>query len=175
MPAGKSIRDGTIQGIEFICRIMDHIATAIVALLAFPICYDVIARSLGYPTIWVFETTLYALGASAFLANATTLKTGAHFRITLLGKVLPRFRPYLDGFALLVTLAFGLLLLVAGTGYAWESFSRGIESATLLSVPLYIPQSEIALGGFALTLQSVAILLSGEGMAAVRVDLEGGL
>ena len=141
---------------------MNRVAVGIVALLAFPICYDVAARALGHPTIWVFEVTLYALGASAFLANAAALRHGAHFRITILVKLFPRWRRYLDQFALLVTLAFGMVLTVSGALFAWQSFVDGVRSATLLSIPLFIPQSELALGGLALVTQSLAMLLANE-------------
>jgi C4-dicarboxylate transporter DctQ subunit len=144
---------------------MSHIAVAIVALLAFPICYDVVARAFGHPTIWVFEITLYALGAAAFLGNAAALKHGTHFRITILIKLFPEWRKRFDELALLVTLAFGLVLTVSGAMFAWQSFAEGVRSATLLSIPLFIPQSELALGGLALVVQSLAMLL-GEGFPA---------
>jgi C4-dicarboxylate transporter, DctQ subunit len=140
---------------------MSRVAVAIVSLLAFPICYDVVARAVGHPTIWVFEITLYALGAAAFLANAAALKHGTHFRITILLKLFPRWRRRLDQLALLATLAFGLVLTASGAMFAWHSFAEGVRSATLLSIPLFIPQSELALGGFALVVQSLAMLLAG--------------
>lgn len=147
--------------LDRIGEVMNYIAVAIVSLLAFPICYDVVLRALGHPTIWVFEITLYALGASAFLANAAALKHGAHFRITLLSKVFPRCKKRLDQFALVVTLAFGIVLMVSGGMFAWQSFAAGVESTTLLSIPLFIPQSEMALGGLALVVQALSMLLTG--------------
>jgi TRAP-type C4-dicarboxylate transport system permease small subunit len=152
----------TIRLLNAIGEAMNRVAVAIVALLAFPICYDVIARAIGHPTIWVFEVTLYALGASAFLANAAALRHGAHFRITILMKLFPAgWRRWFDRFALLATMAFGVVLAVSGAMFAWQSFADGVRSATLLSIPLFIPQSELALGGLALVTQSLAMLLSG--------------
>lgn len=150
-----------IRLLDCIGEAMNRVAIAIVALLAFPICYDVIARALGHPTIWVFEITLYALGAAAFLANAAALKHGAHFRITILVKLFPQWQRRFDQLALVVTLAFGLVLMVSGAIFAWQSFTDGVRSATLLSIPLFIPQSELALGGLALVVQSLAMLLAG--------------
>jgi TRAP-type C4-dicarboxylate transport system permease small subunit len=166
---------GTARGIAIrllnaIGEAMNRVAVGIVALLAFPICYDVVARALGHPTIWVFEVTLYALGASAFLANAAALRHAAHFRITVLLKLFPRWRGFFDRFALLVTLAFGLVLTVSGALFAWQSFVDGVRSATLLSIPLFIPQSEIALGGLALVTQSLAMLLANESPDAAHVE-----
>jgi TRAP-type C4-dicarboxylate transport system permease small subunit len=157
----RSPKATLIRALDGIGEAMSRVAVAIVALLAFPICYDVVARAIGRPTIWVFEITLYALGAGAFLANAAALKHGTHFRITILVKLFPRWRNRFDQLALLATLAFGLVLAVSGAMFAWQSFSEGVRSATLLSIPLFIPQSELALGGIALVVQSLSMLLAG--------------
>jgi TRAP-type C4-dicarboxylate transport system permease small subunit len=169
-PVDATARVATIRLLNAFGEAMNRVAVGIVALLAFPICYDVVARALGHPTIWVFEVTLYALGASAFLANAAALRQGAHFRITILVKLFPRWRRHFDRFALLVTLAFGLVLTVSGTLFAWQSFVDGVRSATLLSISLFIPQSELALGGLALVTQSLAMLLSNEYPDSARVE-----
>jgi len=168
---GRSPRVTVVRLLNAVGEAMNRIAVAIVAMLAFPICYDVIARALGRPTIWVFEVTLYALGASAFLANAAALRHGAHFRITILTKLFPPgCRRWFDRFALLVTMAFGVVLAISGTMFAWQSFADGVRSATLLSIPLFIPQSELALGGLALVTQSLAMLLSGECFDVTRAE-----
>ncbi len=159
--ADRTVRNLTIRILNWIGEMMNHIAVMVVSFLAFPICYDVVARAMGHPTIWVFEITLYALGASAFLANAAALKDGAHFRIAILSKLFPKLKKRIDQFALLVTLAFGVVLMVSGGMFTWRSFVDGVRSATLLSIPLYVPQSELVLGGLALVVQSLAMLLTG--------------
>lgn len=149
------------ERLESIGRIMAWIGIAIVGILPFPIAYDAIARSMGRPTIWVFEVSLYGLIAAGFLTNALALTTGSHFRITILGHLFPRAKPWLDLFALLVTLAFALVLMYASLRFVHYSWSFGIRSNSLLSVPQFIPQLALPLGAVALALETISLLLRG--------------
>lgn len=141
---------------------MAHVATVIVILLAAPVVYEAIARDAGHPTIWAFEVTLYAFVTGAFLANAYALKRGNHFRVTILMKLFPRLENALNKFSLAATALFGLVMIVAGSMFVHYSFTFGLQSSTLLSVPLYLPQLTIPLGGLALMCQAIAMLILGE-------------
>jgi C4-dicarboxylate transporter, DctQ subunit len=145
--------------LEAVARAMAWVGIAIVGLLPFPIAYDAAARFLGHPTLWVFEVSLYALVAAAFLANGMTLADGAHFRITVLEHVWPRAKKYIDVAVLLITLAFALTLIVASARFVQYSWNFDIRSNTLLSVPQYLPELALPIGGFALALQTAAQLL----------------
>lgn len=147
--------------LEAIGRALAWIGVVIIAVLAFPIAYDAIARSMGHPTIWVFEVSLYALIAAGFLTNALALATGSHFRITLLGHLYPRAKPWLDAVALFVTLIFSLVLIYASARFVQYSWAFGIRSNSLLSTPQFLPQLAIPIGGLALALQTVAQMLRG--------------
>ncbi len=140
---------------------VNWLATLVITIVALPIVYNIVLRALGHPTIWTFEVTLYSVGASAFLANAVTLREGSHFRIQFLPKLLPGYKKPLDWLALLATMLVGAVLAAAGVMYAYGSFVDGARSSTLLSVPLFIPQTEIALGGIALFTEALSLLLSG--------------
>ena len=147
--------------LEAIARAMAWLGIAIIGLLPFPIAYDAVARFFGEPTIWVFETSLYALVAAAFLTNGMALAEGAHFRITMLGQLWPSAKKGLDIAALLVTLAFALTLIFASARFVQYSWDFNIRSNTLLSVPQYLPELALPLGGLALALQTLAQLLRG--------------
>jgi C4-dicarboxylate transporter, DctQ subunit len=147
--------------LEAVARAMAWVGIAIVGLLPFPIAYDAAARFMGHPTLWVFETSLYALIAAAFLANGMTLADGAHFRITALGHLWPRARKGLDIAALLVTLAFALVLIYASARFVQYSWDFNIRSNSLLSVPEYLPELALPIGGLALAIQTLAQLLRG--------------
>lgn len=147
--------------LEAIARAMAWVGIAIVGLLPFPIAYDAVARFFGHPTLWVFETTLYGLVAAAFLANGMALAAGAHFRITMLGHFWPHARKGLDVAAMLVTLAFALTLIVASARFVQYSWDFDIRSNTLLSIPQYLPELALPLGGLALAIQTLAQLLRG--------------
>lgn len=147
--------------LQAIGRALAWIGVAIVGILAFPIAYDAIARSMGHPTIWVFEVSLYGLIAAGFLTNALALSTGSHFRITLLGHLWPRARPLLDFVSLLVTLIFALVLIYASGRFVQYNWEFGIRSNSLLSVPQFLPQLALPIGGLALAMQTVAQMLRG--------------
>lgn len=152
-------------------RAMTAISVAVVLLLALPIAYDVTARFFGRPTLWVFETSTYALITAGFLANAVALRSGAHFRVTVLMKLFPRWRRALNLFSLAMTLVFAIILTAAGCYYVWYSWSNEIVSATLLEVPLWIPELALPLGGFALFLETLVMLVTG---AEPSDDVPGG-
>lgn len=152
-------------------RAMTVISVAVVLLLALPIAYDVTMRFFGRPTLWVFEISMYALITAGFLANAVALRSGAHFRVTVLMKLFPRWRRALNLFSLSVTLIFALILTAAGCYYVWYSWTNAIVSATLLEVPLWIPELALPLGGLALFLETLVMLVTG---AEPSEDVPGG-
>ncbi len=149
-------------GCASLCRGMTTVSMAVLLMLALPITYDATARAFGHPTIWVFEVSVYALIAAGFLANPVALRTGAHFRVTILHKLFPRLRRALDVFALLMTLLFSMLLIGTGFYFVWYAWHNHILSATMLEVPLWIPQLALPIGGVGLFLQTLALLLSGQ-------------
>lgn len=147
---------------RLIGRGMTAISIALMILLCLPITYEALARTFGMPTIWVFETTLYAFVFLGFLGNALAVRHGAHFRVTLLVELFPRARRALDLVAQGATLLFALLIIAAGIYFMSYSISNEIVSATLLEVPLWIPQLAIPLGGLGLFLQTLVQMVSGE-------------
>lgn len=101
------------------------------------------------------ELTGYFLAASTFLALAYTLRGGGHIRVTLAIQFLPR--PLRRGAE-----ALALATAAAMTGFAaWhmvlyvlDSFSYGDMSSGMLAVPIWIPQTPLALG---LTILTIAL------------------
>ena len=62
----------------------------------------------------------------------------------------------------MLTLAFGFLIIATGSYFVWYSASNAILSATLLEVPLWIPQLAVPLGGIGLVLQTIVQMATGE-------------
>ena len=147
---------------EWFCRAMTMVSMTVVVLLALPITYEATARAFGNPTIWVFEITMYALIVAGFLANPVAMRSGAHFRVTILFKLYPGLSPYLNVFSLLMTLLFSVMLIGAGSYFVWYSYTNDILSASLLEVPLWIPQLALPLGGLGLFVQTLALLITGK-------------
>ena len=146
-------------------RGMTAVSIALMILLCVPITYEAVARFFNAPTIWVFETTLYAFILLGFCGNALAVQSGSHFRVVMLREVFPSKRRMFDLIAQLSTLAFGFLIIATGSYFVWYSASNAILSATLLEVPLWIPQLAVPLGGIGLVLQTIVQMATGEAPA----------
>lgn len=144
------------------CWGMTLVSMLLIALLPVPIAYEVIMRAAGYPTIWVFQITLYAFLAAGFLANPAALLSGAHFRVTVLHTLFPRLRRPLNIFAMLVTLVFAMVLTGTGAYFVHYSWSQDIVSASLFEVPMWLPQLAVPLGGIGLFVSALITLIRGD-------------
>lgn len=157
---------------ELVGRAFTYISIALMLLLAIPIAYEAVMRSFGYPTIWVFETTLYAFIFLGFLGNVLAVKSGAHFRVTLLAELFPNARHAFDLLAHFSVLLFSVLIISSGTYFAWYSWSYNTVSASLLEVPMWIPQVAIPLGGVGLFLQTLVAISHGGKEQIPHVDVD---
>jgi C4-dicarboxylate transporter DctQ subunit len=140
-------------------HLMGAVSVCIISLLALPMVYDVVMRTAGHPTIWAYEMTTYALITATFLANALAFNEGRHFRVTVLLRRSHRTAILLERFSNVVVLGFALLLFVSGWEFAAAAYRIDQHSATLLSMPLYIPRSVVPLGASGLTLQALSKLI----------------
>lgn len=150
-----------VRAMDRLGRVLTGASLALMLLLALPIVYDAVMRALGYPTIWVFETTLYAFIFIGFLGNALAVKRGAHFRVTILAQTFPRLKGTFDLISNLSVVTFALLVIASGAYFAWYSWSNDIASSTLLEVPLWIPNLAIPIGGLGLLLQTLVTMACG--------------
>ena len=66
-----------------------YLAAATVALITLLVCYDVVGRNLGLPSlVWVNEITEYALPIATLAAAPWLMWRNQHVRLDLLGAVL---------------------------------------------------------------------------------------
>lgn len=143
-------------------KAMTAVSIGLMLILCLPIAYEALMRALGRPTVWVFETTLYLFIFLGFLGNALAIKSGAHFRVTLLIQIFPRWQRMFDLIAFGTTLLFAVLIISAGSYFVWYSWSNDILSASLLEIPMWIPQLAIPIGGLGLFLQTLVTLVEGD-------------
>ena len=121
------------------------------------VAYDVIARFIGYPTLWATEVAGYLLIAVGILGAGEALRRNEHFAMTLL---IDAVRPSVRFWMSLVV--WGALLLVAAglvlgsVDLLANSLRFGLRSYTILRFPLAIPQA-LLLAGFAIL--TVALLV----------------
>lgn len=152
---------GVVRMLDRLGRVLTACSLALMLLLALPIVYDALMRALGRPTIWVFETTLYAFIFIGFLGNALAVQRGAHFRVTILAQLFPRLKTTFDLISNFSVLLFALLVMAAGAYFAWYSWSHEIASSTLLAVPQWIPNLAVPVGGLGLFLQTIVTMVCG--------------
>jgi TRAP-type C4-dicarboxylate transport system permease small subunit len=137
--------------LDGVYRICGGLAAFFVFLIAALVVAQVGGRLAGVLVPGADDLAGYALTASSFLALAHTLRAGGHIRLTMLIRRAGR------GQRLLLEsggLAFGAIV----TGYftyhvvdmAWDAYRFGERSQGILSVPLWIPQSVMALGAVVL-------------------------
>ena len=140
----------------------------LVVLLQFAL---VVARYvLGFGSIWLTETVIYANAALFLLASAWTLGTGGHVRVDVFyAHAAPRAKAAVDlAGALLLLLLFMLLLLWLSIPYAarsWAILERSQESSGLPLVfvlKTFIPLFALlmALQGVSQAIRALAVLLA---------------
>jgi TRAP-type C4-dicarboxylate transport system permease small subunit len=131
------------------------LAATCLAAIAVLILAQVVGRWFGVLVPAAEELAGYLMAAATFLALAHTLRSGEHIRVTLvIGRFSPRARRWQELIVLTLTLALSVGLSWWCIELVAESVIYGDTSGGHLAVPLWIPQSPMALG---MTLFTVAI------------------
>ncbi len=135
-------------------------SAAIIGVLALPVAYDAISRSLRMPSTWVFDVSLYLMIAGGFLGNAYALRTGSHFRMVMFVDLAGAgARRWADRVAYAVTFLFACGTVWLTSGYVADNYAMGFGSGTLLNAPLWIPQLAMPLGAMALAIEALRQLI----------------
>ncbi|SHI07683.1 TRAP transporter small permease [Pollutimonas bauzanensis] len=135
---------------------------AALGVLPLIVFYDVTARYVfNAPTIWATEISIYLLQLLVFLPMGLLLGENSHIRSTLLtDKLSPRAQRALH----LLSLAMVALLAGCITWLGWKltahSWHQSQVSATLLAIPLWLPNALIPLGGLLLLINALGGLIS---------------
>jgi len=135
------------RALDLLYRTCGGLAAMFLAAIAILILTQVVARLIGFFVPAASDFAGFCLAASSFLALAYTFRAGSHIRVTLVLQRVPRGgRRYFD----VAALAVGAVLV---SYFAWqtillarESFHYNDLSEGLVPVPLWIPQSGMALG-----------------------------
>lgn len=102
------------------------------------------------------DFTGFFLAAASFLALAGTLRDGGHIRVTLLIGLFPKpLQRWFDIFAVALALAITLYASWYTISMINESWTYNDLSSGMVPVPLWIPQSAIAIG---LVVLAIALL-----------------
>jgi TRAP-type C4-dicarboxylate transport system permease small subunit len=136
-----------------IAGVLSAILLAAIAVLTF---VQIVGRSLGYLVSTGTEFAGFCMAASIFLALAWTLRSGGHIRVSLfVQKLGPGPRRVVEIWCLAAAaLAVGLFAYSA-VMMTWDSYRFGDVSVGMIPVPLWLPQTAMAVG---VALLEVAII-----------------
>ena len=116
----------------------------------------------------------YCMAGSAFLALAYTFDSGEHIRVTLIARRLGGgARRSLDVFTMLVSTGLTAYLAWYMVKLAWVSWQIHETTQGLIALPLWIPQSAMALGAAVFLIAMVEKTLrviSGEEIDAAQTE-----
>jgi TRAP-type C4-dicarboxylate transport system permease small subunit len=149
-----------VTGLDRLGRIGGVLTTLMIWLLAITVTYDVALRSLGVPTLWAAEVSIYLMIAMAFLGAGATQNADGHFRVTFVRDLCPpKLRTCLDIFSLLMATAFAVLFTIGAWKMTSFSWMLDFKTSTLLEIPMWILQGLMVIGGVLLTLATLRDLL----------------
>ena len=110
------------QIIERITDFFGKAASWLVIPLMFVLCYEVIIRRIGSPTIWAFDMSYMLYGAHFMLVTAFALKYKAHVRTDILyRRVSARIQGIVDSILYFVIFLPGISILF---WVSWNFFHR---------------------------------------------------
>lgn len=137
-------------------------AAVLIAAAVVIVCQMVFIRYvLNENTIWQTDFVTYSLIAATFIGAPYVLMTKGHVNVDVLPIYLgERARYWLALAAILISLAFCLVMTVLTYQFWYESFENNWVSDTMWRARLWIPYGAMPLGLGILTLQYVADLIN---------------
>lgn len=132
------------------CGVLAALFLAAICLL---VLAQIVGRLFGVLVPSADEFAGYCLAASSFLALGYALRRNSHIRVTLvLNRFPPARRRFMEGVCLIGGLAISGYLTWHTLEMVWYSISFGDVTQGLVPIPLWIPQSGMAIGTVVLTL-----------------------
>jgi C4-dicarboxylate transporter, DctQ subunit len=125
--------------------------------------FDVISRAVfNRPTIWATELSIYAIMGSCFLGSAYAVRSYSHITVDLFINVLSdRIKKILAYVSNALGLIFSIIFTVYGFKYVFGTYQLGTTSASLLRIPMYIPELLLPIGGILLCIAFILQIMDG--------------
>jgi TRAP-type C4-dicarboxylate transport system permease small subunit len=148
-----------VRLISLVCGIA---ASALIAAAVFVVCQMVVVRYiLNQTTIWQTDFVTFSLVAATFIGGPYVLMTKGHVNVDVLPIYLaPRARWWLALVAIVISLAFALIMTVLTYQFWHEAYENNWRSDTMWRARLWIPYAAMPFGLAVLSLQYVADLLN---------------
>ncbi|WP_445000040.1 TRAP transporter small permease [Halomonas mongoliensis] len=138
--------------LESLYRVFGFLAALCIFIMLVVIIAQIVLRWSGMTLPGATNYAGYLMGASTFLAAAYTFHEGGHIRVGLLLERLGRFRPIGELWCLLVASGIAGFITWHAFDAAYWSYQFGDVSSGQDAMPLWIPQSVLAIGSTAFTI-----------------------
>jgi C4-dicarboxylate transporter, DctQ subunit len=148
---------------DLLIKIGAYISGFFIIVTTFMIFFEVISRWLfNKPTIWATELSIYAIIGSCFLGSAYAVRTYSHITVDLLiNNVNDRMKTLLAYLSNAMGLIFSIIFTYFGVHHVMNTFELGVTSASLLRIPMYLPEMFIPVGGVLLCLAFILQIIDG--------------
>lgn len=132
---------------QMLFRLCGAAAGVLLVALTCVVVVQIILRGFGVRFPGAHEIAGYCLAGSMFLGLAYTLRAGGHIRVELLLTHLPaRLRIAAEVWCYSVGLVVSSILAAYSARMTWDSFAFNSMSPGLLRIPLWMPQTAMAVG-----------------------------
>lgn len=133
------------------------VAAAIALAMMFSIVYDVVMRyAFDRPTDWALPLNALAVLAVTFLAIPDLFARDEHITVDMAVEKMPQAgQRAADVVVRVATLLFGVVLAWLGFDYAWVTWTGGLTTSGLFTMPQWVIVMPIPLAGVMLALTAV--------------------
>jgi len=164
-PAGS-----TASPVDYIMRVQRLLSEITIVVMCLLMTAEVVCRgAFDFSLMVADELGGYFLVALVFLGMGCALNDGALFRVEFVLRSLPeRGQHALQLVFDILSLGFAVLLTWQMVELVQESYTSGVQAATTLATPQYIPQIVMAVGAATMALVLVAKCVAGVWRVAGR-------
>ena len=136
-------------------EVMAAIAGGILVFIATAVCYTIVMRFFfTQTTIWIMQTTEYALLWIVFLGTTWLLKEGGHITTDIIYTHLNnKTKQYLDCIMFVIGGLACVIMLYFGTTYIYECVAHSVTDVRAVTVPKWTIFIIIPIGSLLLTMQ----------------------
>jgi C4-dicarboxylate transporter DctQ subunit len=152
--------NGLLRGINKLSWLGETLAEVGTCVLAVVVIWGVVLTYVFKSSdIFSVEMSEYLLVFICFISIPYILREGRHVRVDALVQLLsPKSRWRVELIASILAMGFCVLVVWKAAGVTLLNYQRGFRSASLVSLPLWIPYLIITLGFLILSLQYIVVI-----------------
>lgn len=148
---------------DLLIRMGAYVAGFFIILTTAMIFFDVISREIfNKPTSWATELSIYSIIGSCFLGSGYAVRTYSHITVDLLiNSVNDRIKTILAYLSNALGLVFSIIFVFYGFQHSMNTLELGVTSASLLRVPMFLPELLLPVGGVLMCLAFILQIVDG--------------